>query len=346
MSQPKVSIIIPVYNAEAYIERCVKTLFGQTLNDLEYIFIDDCSPDRSIAVMEEVLSRYPERQAQVKIIRHAENKGVSQSRQDGLDAATGEYLIHCDPDDWVELDMYESLYNEAVKNNADMVICDFYENTQYAQHVKQNIPSNHVTDILKLLLSHKLHGACWNKLVKRECFSRYSIVFPREIIRWEDLYVVCNLLLHNLKIKYIPSAYYHYDLYSNVLSIVRKPDRKGVESQIRFCQYFQNVLSSETIDYLYYCKVATKVLMIQSELYQPMDAVELFGEVNDDFIKINKGKHLNLAPRLLYNSILGKNKLLNRIIYDSEKKLLQLKLLIKRCLCIIQQVAYVQNYRL
>lgn len=80
MSQPKVSIIIPVYNAEAYIERCAASLFGQTLNELEYIFVDDCSSDSSIEVMKNTLALYPERYEQVRIIRHDKNQGVSQAR--------------------------------------------------------------------------------------------------------------------------------------------------------------------------------------------------------------------------------------------------------------------------
>ena len=126
---PKVSIIIPVYKAEQYIDRCVRALFGQNLRDLEYIFVDDCSPDRSIDVMEQVLREYPDRQQQVKIIRHRRNMGVGQSRQDGIDEATGEYIIHCDPDDWVEPEMYYLMYDAACRTNADIVVCDYFENT-------------------------------------------------------------------------------------------------------------------------------------------------------------------------------------------------------------------------
>lgn len=109
---PKISVIIPVYKAEPYIERCVRSLFSQTLDDLEYIFIDDCTPDNSISVLKAVLDEYPNRRDQVKIVNHQHNQGVSQSRQDGFDATTGEYVIHCDPDDWIEPEMYELLYDK------------------------------------------------------------------------------------------------------------------------------------------------------------------------------------------------------------------------------------------
>lgn len=221
MNQPKVSIIIPVYNAEAYIERCVKTLFGQTLNDLEYIFIDDCSPDRSIAVMEEVLSRYPERQAQVKIIRHAENKGVSQSRQDGLDAATGEYLIHCDPDDWVEFDMYESLYNEAVKTNADMVICDFRCSKNKYKSIQRPKELTNIS-VLECITSREkpvIHGACWNKLLRTNIAQK--VQFPKDVSYCEDVTYWCNILRYDIKISYLGRSLYIYDYRPGTLCSVK-----------------------------------------------------------------------------------------------------------------------------
>ena len=107
---PKVSVIIPVYNVEKYIEKCARSLFEQTLDDIEYIFIDDCSPDNSMLVLSKVLKSYPKREAQVRIIRNPENKGVAYSRTIGMKAATGEYMIHCDPDDWVDKELYQNMY--------------------------------------------------------------------------------------------------------------------------------------------------------------------------------------------------------------------------------------------
>lgn len=115
----KVCVIIPVYKAEVYIEKCTRTLFGQTLDNLEYIFVDDCSPDHSIEVMERVLNEFPNRKSQVKVIRHEVNQGVSAARQHGVGAADAEYIIHCDPDDYLELDMYEAMYRKAKEDNND-----------------------------------------------------------------------------------------------------------------------------------------------------------------------------------------------------------------------------------
>lgn len=114
VERPKVSVIIPVYGVERYIEQCARSLFSQTMRDgIEYIFVDDCSPDKSIEILEDILREYPHREPQVKIIRHTENQGIGGTRRTGVKNATGEYIIHCDSDDWVEPDMYEMLYGKA-----------------------------------------------------------------------------------------------------------------------------------------------------------------------------------------------------------------------------------------
>ena len=132
-NKPKLSVIIPVYKAEKFIERCCVSLFEQTLDNIEYIFVDDCSPDNSVNKIREIVARYPEREPMVKILSHSPNRGVSFSRQQGLEAATGEFVIHCDSDDWVDQDMYESAYKAAIDNDADVVRMGYI--TEYSVRV-------------------------------------------------------------------------------------------------------------------------------------------------------------------------------------------------------------------
>ena len=120
---PKVSVIIPVYNVEKYIERCSENLFSQTLDDIEFIFIDDCTPDRSIEILKSVLERFPNRKETVKILKMPKNSRQAAVRKYGMELATGDYIIHCDSDDWVDVDLYEKMYTEAVRSDADVVIC-------------------------------------------------------------------------------------------------------------------------------------------------------------------------------------------------------------------------------
>ena len=122
---PKVSIIVPVYGVEKYIERCARSLFEQTLDDIEYLFIDDCTPDKSVEILKRVLEEYPHRKSQVVIHRMEQNSGQAKVREWGMRNATGEYLIHCDSDDWVDMDMYRIMYEEAKRTDADIVMCGY-----------------------------------------------------------------------------------------------------------------------------------------------------------------------------------------------------------------------------
>ncbi len=120
MSTPfKVSVISPFYKVAPFIERCAESLLGQTLEDVEFIFVDDASPDESRELLEKVIARHPERDA--RIVTHEANKGLPAARNAGLAVATGEFIFHCDSDDWVEPDMLEKMYKAAADNGADYV---------------------------------------------------------------------------------------------------------------------------------------------------------------------------------------------------------------------------------
>lgn len=238
---PKVSIIIPIYKAEQYIDRCVRALFGQTLRDLEYIFVDDCSPDLSINVLDQVLREYPDRQQQVKIIRHRRNMGVGQSRQDGIDEATGEYIIHCDPDDWMEPEMYNLMYDAACCSNADMVVCDYFENTIITEKVIAYNNNDDSRSIFHEIVHHKLHTALWNKLIRRDYAIRYRI--PSGVNLWEDMSVITPLMLTAKKIHWLHRPLYHYRI-DNSQSILHKSTITNIKSQTKAVQSIVSFLSA------------------------------------------------------------------------------------------------------
>ena len=123
----KVSVVVPIYGVEKYIERCARSLFEQTLDDIEFIFVDDCTKDHSICVLEKVLLDYPQRQKQTTIVHHEVNKGLPLARQTGIMMATGDFIAHCDSDDWVDVDVYRQMYDTAINEKADVVICDYYK---------------------------------------------------------------------------------------------------------------------------------------------------------------------------------------------------------------------------
>lgn len=328
MTNPAISIIVPVYRAEKYIHRCLDSICHQTFGDWECILVDDGSPDMSGAICE----KYKANDTRFRVI-HKSNGGVSSARQAGLESACGEYVIHADPDDYIEPRMLEALHNTAKQNNADMVICDYFENTRHRQrYIKQAPEDTTAKACLVSLLTHKLHGSCWNKLVRRSCFETYGIHFPSNIIRWEDLYVNCLLLMHDLVVAYLPEAFYHYDLCVNEDSIVRKPTQKGLSSQIDFCNELDGILPDDVRPYLYSCKLNTKILSIISGIYTIEEAKELFAEVNNDFLAHNKGKRLFAPARYLYDSLSNKSAFVGSLRYRCYSLLEKCKTLCRKVL--------------
>ena len=242
MINPKISVIVPVYKAEHYLARCVDTLLAQTFDDFEVILVDDGSPDNSGAICDE----YALKDKRVRVI-HQPNAGVSMARQKGLDNARGEYVIHADPDDWVEPDMLKELYAKAKEEDADMVICDFYahygEKVVYERQQPSSLDHNTVLcDMFKHLL-----GSCWNKLVRRVCFLKFDIHFSEGVSFCEDLLINSTLLQHNIKVAYLPNAFYHYDCSINSNSLVRKTTYAAFEKDKRLILLFEKALSGSVV---------------------------------------------------------------------------------------------------
>lgn len=117
----KVSVVVSVYEAQPYIERCARSLFEQTYPNLEYVFVDDCTPDNSIDILKRVMKEYPEREKAVKIIRHEVNRGLAAVRNTGFDNSSGEFICVVDSDDWMEINGIEKLVAEQVATDADVV---------------------------------------------------------------------------------------------------------------------------------------------------------------------------------------------------------------------------------
>ena len=217
---PKVSVIIPVYGVEQYIERCARSLFEQTLDDIEYLFIDDCTPDKSVEVLKSVLEDYPNRKNQVIIHRMEQNSGQAAVRKWGMQNATGEYVIHCDSDDWVDSDMYRAMYEKAVEEGSDVVICDYEIVTSKSQeHTKAVLGEAKVDAIISDILKVKTSSSLWNKLF-RICLIDNELHYPTNNMG-EDLAICIQLLGRAHLISYLPTCYYFY-FYNNVSIVNNK----------------------------------------------------------------------------------------------------------------------------
>ena len=225
---PKVSVVIPVYGVEKYIERCVRSLFEQTLDSIEYIFVDDCSPDNSIGVLQKILEEYPLRKDQVKILRHEVNQGVGAARNHGVPACSGDYIIHCDPDDWVDLNMYETMYNKAVETDADMVYCSFFLAIENKfENIKQK-NCNSPCEMVSSILSGCCHGGLCNKLYKRK-IAMQDFCVPEHIIMTEDVLRNVQMLAKTKKIIFLDQPLYYYR--HTPSSITNTRNKKCFESE-------------------------------------------------------------------------------------------------------------------
>lgn len=205
----KVSVIIPVYKVEKFIGRCARSLMEQTLTDVEYIFVDDASPDGSIGVLRQVLAGYPERSSHVRILTHPENKGLPAARNTGLAVAQGEYIFHCDSDDFVEPDMLEQLYCKATKTNADIVWCDWYLTFEKSERYMKQLAYDTPLEALKAMLGGAMKYNVWNKLIRRSLYVENGITFPAGYGMGEDMTIML-LFAYAQKVAYFPHAFYHY----------------------------------------------------------------------------------------------------------------------------------------
>lgn len=204
-----VSVIIPVYNVGKFIERCVRSLMEQTMDNVEYIFVDDASPDNSIQILQEVLADYPNRRDYVRILTHAENKGLPAARNTGLAVAQGRYIFHCDSDDFVEPDMLEQLYGKAIECDADIVWCDWYLTFENSERYMKQPAYDTPLEALKAMLSGVMKYNVWNKLVRRSIYVENKIDFPAGYGMGEDMTIML-LFAYAERISYLPHAFYHY----------------------------------------------------------------------------------------------------------------------------------------
>lgn len=234
---PKVSVVIPIYNVEKYIERCARSLFEQTLDDIEYIFVDDCTPDNSISILKEVLLEYPERAHSTKIERMPKNSGLPSVRKYGVSIATGDYIIACDSDDYMEKEMYEEMYNMAISYNFDLVQCDIDvvddEKICYSlSYKKDHLQSE---ELRTLIIDGDISNGLHNKLVKSSLYKNSELEFPTRNID-EDNATSVQLAYYSDRLGYIHKSY--YKAYYNRASMTR---RSGIEEIVnRFEDSYAN----------------------------------------------------------------------------------------------------------
>ena len=242
---PAVSVIIPVYGVEAYIEKCARSLFEQTLEDIEYIFVNDCTKDKSIEILQQVIEDYPNRKHQTKIIHHETNRGLPQARKTGIENSTGKYITHCDSDDWVENDMYSLMYEKAENENLDVIVCDVLKNDLDCTNVIKyfsKTPDNKDYLIKNLFSNTCLHNV--GEILARHELYYQNFLYPTANI-FEDLVFASQLLILAQKIGYLQKPLYHYVIHLTSMTNIYTEEQKikqliQTKKNLDVCLMFMN----------------------------------------------------------------------------------------------------------
>lgn len=246
----KVSIVVTIYNTMHYLERCIRSLMMQTYQNVEYLFVDDASSDGSIDLLRSLLDEYPARKRQCKIYENESNKGVAFCRRLCMMNATGDYLIHVDSDDYVDICFIEKMLTKALITQSDIVICNTA--TVYKDKIKANhqIQSIDKSELIKRLLIGTMHNALWNKLVRRSIIVENDL-YPDETFRLlEDKSITFRMVYFANKVEFINDPLYYYRKRENSLSDVnQRVLMPMLKSLIRLVDnFFITHPSDDTID--------------------------------------------------------------------------------------------------
>lgn len=296
----KVSILVPVYGVEKYIERCARSLFEQSYYNIEYIFVNDCTKDKSIEILTDVLDEYPHRKVQVKIIHHKRNRGLSAARNTAVANMTGDYLWHIDSDDYVAVDAVEELVREIEKTNADVVI--FGYKSVYANKTISNTiePYNNINTYIKLLLLNSIAASMWNKFYRTSFYKEIGIMSIDGIGQGEDYAVVPRILYNTSKITWFNKSLYFYNLvnqssYSNNISLASIKSLKKADDVLY--DFFK-------LDESY--KDVVDVLHLRSMLFLiKTSKKDVYAEIINTYKGYDNIKSLSLSDKIIF--FLAKN---------------------------------------
>lgn len=225
---PLVSVIVPFYNAEKYIVRCACSLFEQTLLNVEFIFVNDCSTDLTVETLSSLVNKYPNREPLVKIISHETNKGVAVARNTGLYHATGQYIAYVDADDWVEKEMMAELYGKAKADDADVVGCNWLLSFQDKERKMWQPVAKTPRECILLMMRGTMKWNLWLFIVKKDLYDRNNIHCIPTLNIGEDLMLMVKLLSFARRVSFVDKPFYHY-VKSNSDSLTQSMTEKEID---------------------------------------------------------------------------------------------------------------------
>ncbi len=317
---PKLSIIVPVYNAEEYLSQCIDSVLVQTFTDFELILVNDGSTDES----EKICLSYKEQDSRIRYV-YKENGGAASARKAGFEHSSGEYLGWVDSDDWIEPEMFQYLYENAVANKADISACGVVQ--EYADRKNLLVPDtkDYSKSVDLLLFSY-----C-NKIIKRELFSIAEIVFPVGTSEFEDVAVTFKLLCNTKNICFVPDTYYHYRMSNSSVTHTLKAEQLVMN---RLSVTESNLTYSKTHSINPYSQIlAERMLLTAKQAY--IDNLQVF----------NPKKWRRIHPEINYHKLLHFYPFYNKLIIVLA--MLRLDILLYLCIKIkdwVKKILYSKLY--
>lgn len=314
VENPKISIVIPVYNADKYIDRCMKSIYSQNFPDFEIIFINDASSDGSL----EVLKKYASSDDRIRIIDKHINEGQMSARRDGYSVAQGDYIMFVDSDDFIEPDTLNSLYDKIEESRADIVVSGYNYYTVDGQVTTKiySIPFGESKEgVFRALLERKLYHNLWGNIYNRKLFTSYNYTCLKNQTNGEDMILFYELVSHSQKVVALGKATYGYC--QNMESSVNKKRSEEVQRKlINLNLFWYNSMLSQPVEhellersilktilesYLagYSHKIVTPILRKHSELMKFRKSIKRLG--------VAKGLFLQLCYHGVVGESIGRN---------------------------------------
>ena len=287
----KVSVIVPIYNVEEYIRKCLDSLVNQTLKEIQIILVNDGSKDKSGEIAKEYAKMYRNKIMYLE----KENGGLSDARNYGIPYAKGEYIAFIDSDDYIEENAYEEMYNKVKKENSDYIECDFIWEYQSRNKIDRRLEYWNLKEMFK-----NVRVVAWNKLIKREIIIKNNLCFPKGL-RYEDVEFTYKLIPYLTKVSYIDKPFVHYVQRDN--SIINNQNAKNAEIFTildNVIKYYEekNIYEEykDEIEYTYaryvLCRSFTRMCKIKDKEVRKKLLEEVWNNLNTKFPKWKENRFL------------------------------------------------------
>lgn len=313
INQIKISVIIPMYNVAKVIHRAIQSLVNQSLTGFEIIFVDDCSKDDTIKVLDELLEN--NKNFTFKIVSHERNRGVAAARNTGLEHASGEFVYYVDADDYIDSITLETLYEEANNKQADIVGCEWF--LTFAQKERRVFQADCTTgdELFVKMANGVVRWNLWLFLVKRSLYQKYNIRFMEGMNMGEDMMVMMKLALHAHRVAMLHVPLYHY-IQTNTNSLTKNfqaYQNQVTANAMEIEQYLTEIEREDMKKSLLQLKLSLKLPLLISNRQADYDTwTEWFSEANS---AVNANRNLPWRTRFIQQCASKKQYWVLRLYY-------------------------------